>query len=71
MRGSRYGPAFRAASLAKISIPVEIVAGEADTNVPVASSAKYFAANIRGFFPAKFRARIQKNEVAYCARINH
>jgi predicted dienelactone hydrolase len=42
------GPAFRPASLAKISIPVEIVTGEADTNVPIASSAKYFAANIPG-----------------------
>jgi predicted dienelactone hydrolase len=42
------GPAFRSASLAKISIPVAIVAGEADTSAPVASSAKYFAANIPG-----------------------
>jgi|SRR5580658_1182171 predicted dienelactone hydrolase len=40
------GPAFHAESLAKISIPVMIVTGEADTNVPIASSAKYFAANI-------------------------
>jgi predicted dienelactone hydrolase len=42
------GPAFHTASLAKIAIPVMIVAGEADANVPIASSAKYFAANIRG-----------------------
>jgi len=42
------GPAFPRAGLAKISIPVEIVAGAADTNVPVQSSAKYFAANIPG-----------------------
>jgi predicted dienelactone hydrolase len=42
------GPAFRPASLAKIAIPVMIVAGEADTNVPLASSARYFAANIPG-----------------------
>jgi predicted dienelactone hydrolase len=40
------GPAFKAASLAKISIPVEIVAGESDSNVPIASSANYFASNI-------------------------
>lgn len=40
------GPAFRKESLEKISIPVEIVAGASDTNVPIASSAKYFAANI-------------------------
>jgi predicted dienelactone hydrolase len=42
------GPAFRSASLTKISIPVEIVAGEGDTNVPVGSGAKYLAANIPG-----------------------
>ena len=42
------GPAFRPASLAKMTIPVEIVAGEADTNVPISSGAKYFAANIPG-----------------------
>jgi predicted dienelactone hydrolase len=42
------GPAFRSARLAKISIPVEIVAGEADTSVPIASGARYFAANIPG-----------------------
>jgi predicted dienelactone hydrolase len=42
------GPAFRPASLARIAIPVKIVAGQADTNVPIASSAKYFAANIPG-----------------------
>jgi len=42
------GPAFRPASLTKISVPVEIVAGEGDTNVPVGSGAKYLAANIPG-----------------------
>ncbi|HYL62272.1 MAG TPA: peptidase [Candidatus Methylomirabilis sp.] len=42
------GPVFPPAGLGKISIPVEIVAGEADTNVPIASGAKYFAANIPG-----------------------
>jgi predicted dienelactone hydrolase len=40
------GPAFPSSGLAKISIPVEIVAGESDRNVPIASSAKYFAATI-------------------------
>jgi predicted dienelactone hydrolase len=35
-----------AAGLVKISIPVVIVAGTADANVPIASSAEYFAANI-------------------------
>ena len=42
------GPAFRPASLGKITIPVEIIAGEGDTNVPISSSARYFAANIPG-----------------------
>jgi predicted dienelactone hydrolase len=42
------GPAFPADDLKKISIPVEIVAGESDKNVPIASSAKYFAATIPG-----------------------
>jgi predicted dienelactone hydrolase len=42
------GPAFSAASLAKIDIPVDIVAGQADANAPIASNAKYFAANITG-----------------------
>ena len=40
------GPAFPSDGLAKISIPVEIVAGGADENVPVGSSAKYFADHI-------------------------
>jgi predicted dienelactone hydrolase len=42
------GPAFTAASLEKISIPVEIVAGANDQNVPITSSAQYFAAHIPG-----------------------
>lgn len=42
------GPAFSPVSLTKISIPVQIVAGEGDSNVPVASGAKYLAANIPG-----------------------
>ncbi|MDP8982949.1 MAG: SgcJ/EcaC family oxidoreductase [Acidobacteriota bacterium] len=40
------GPAFPADGLAGISIPVAIVAGAADENVPIASSAKYFADHI-------------------------
>jgi predicted dienelactone hydrolase len=40
------GPAFSADSLATISIPVQIVAGAADTVVPPDSSAKFFAAHI-------------------------
>jgi predicted dienelactone hydrolase len=42
------GPAFPASGLKKISIPTEIVAGESDQNVPIASSAKYFASEIPG-----------------------
>jgi predicted dienelactone hydrolase len=42
------GPAFRPEGLKKIAIPVEIVAGVEDDNVPIASSAKYFAAHIAG-----------------------
>jgi predicted dienelactone hydrolase len=42
------GPAFRPESLTKISIPLQIVAGEGDTNVPVGSGAKYLAATIPG-----------------------
>jgi len=40
------GPAFRPEALAKISIPVEIVAGASDSNVPIESSARYFASHI-------------------------
>ena len=42
------GPAFTPGSLEKISIPVEIVAGDRDENVPIESSAKFFAAHIPG-----------------------
>jgi predicted dienelactone hydrolase len=40
------GPAFTPKALSRISIPVAIVAGDADKNVPIASGARYFAANI-------------------------
>lgn len=42
------GGAFVPASLAKISIPVEIVAGSADPIEPVNANAEYFAAHIPG-----------------------
>lgn len=42
------GPAFPPEGLRKISIPVRLVAGAADQNVPVGSGAKYFASNIPG-----------------------
>lgn len=41
------GPAFHPESLTGISIPVRIVAGASDAIVPIATSAKFFAANIR------------------------
>lgn len=40
------GPAFDPASLAKIAIPAQIVAGSVDKVVPIESSAKFFAARI-------------------------
>lgn len=42
------GPAFDPASLAKISIPTQIVAGPDDKIVPIESSAKFFASHIPG-----------------------
>jgi predicted dienelactone hydrolase len=40
------GPAFPVDSLKKIAVPVAIVAGSADSQVPPATSASYFAAHI-------------------------
>ena len=42
------GAVFPPEGLARISIPVEIVAGSADRVEPVAPNARYFAAHIRG-----------------------
>jgi predicted dienelactone hydrolase len=42
------GPAFRPAGLQEIVIPVQIVAGVDDNNVPIASGAKYLASHIHG-----------------------
>jgi predicted dienelactone hydrolase len=42
------GPAFRPEALKRIAIPVQILAGIADDNVPIASSARYLASNIPG-----------------------
>lgn len=50
------GPAFSTESLASISIPTQIVAGSADTAVPIESSAKFFAAHIRGAQLTVFQA---------------
>jgi predicted dienelactone hydrolase len=40
------GPAFDPDSLAKISVPTQIVAGAVDATVPIETSAKFFAARI-------------------------
>ncbi len=40
------GPAFKPGSLKRISIPVEIIAGAADTIVPISDNAKFFKDNI-------------------------
>jgi predicted dienelactone hydrolase len=42
------GPAFDPASLAKISVPTQIVAGAVDNIVPLDTSANFFAAKIPG-----------------------
>jgi predicted dienelactone hydrolase len=42
------GPAFDTASLAKIAIQAQIIAGSVDKIVPIESSAKFFAAHIPG-----------------------
>jgi predicted dienelactone hydrolase len=42
------GPAFDPASLTRISVPTQIVAGSVDTVVPIETSAKFFAAKIPG-----------------------
>jgi predicted dienelactone hydrolase len=42
------GPAFRPDSLEKIKIPVAIVSGTADRNVPIGSGAQFFAKHIPG-----------------------
>jgi predicted dienelactone hydrolase len=52
------GPAFPAKALENISIPVEIVSGDADENVPVASSAKYFGKHIPGAKLTLFRGGV-------------
>jgi predicted dienelactone hydrolase len=50
------GPAFDPASLAKISIPTQIVAGAVDNIVPLETSAKFFAAKIPGAQLSIFQA---------------
>lgn len=56
------GPAFRPAGLMKITIPVQIVAGVEDDNVPVASSAEYFSAHIPGAKLALLQDGVQHHQ---------
>ena len=63
------GPAFDLASLAKISIPVQIVGGAVDTTVPPDSSAKSFAAHIPGAQLTIFQAVGHYTFLATCAEL--
>ena len=60
------GPAFPAAGLKKILIPVENVAGESDQDVPIDSSAKYFAARI-----PKAKLHVFTGNVAHYGFLEH
>jgi predicted dienelactone hydrolase len=63
------GPAFDPDSLAKISIPTQIVAGAVDDVVPVDSSAKFFAAHIPGAQLTIFQAVGHYTFLATCAEL--
>ena len=63
------GPAFDPASLAKISIPPQIVAGAVDNVVPVDSSAKFFAARIPGAQLTIYQAVGHYTFLATCAEL--
>jgi predicted dienelactone hydrolase len=63
------GPAFSPESLAKISIPVQIVAGSADTVVPVETSAKFFASKIPGAQLTIFQAVGHYTFLATCGEV--
>jgi predicted dienelactone hydrolase len=63
------GPAFDPASLAKISVPTQIVAGAVDTTVPPDSSAKFFAARIPGAQLTIYQAVGHYTFLATCAEL--
>jgi predicted dienelactone hydrolase len=65
------GPAFDPASLVKISIPVQIVAGAVDTTVPPDSSAKFFAAHIPGAQLTIFQAVGHYTFLATCGELGN
>ncbi len=63
------GPAFDPDSLAKISVPTQIVAGAIDNVVPIDSSAKFFAAHIPGAQLAIMQAVGHYTFLATCAEL--
>jgi predicted dienelactone hydrolase len=63
------GPAFDPASLAKISVPTQIVAGAVDTTVPPDSSAKFFATHIPGAQLTIYQAVGHYTFLATCAEL--
>jgi predicted dienelactone hydrolase len=63
------GPAFDPNSLAKISIPTQIVAGAVDTTVPIETSANFFAAKIPGAQVSIFQAVGHYTFLATCAEL--
>jgi predicted dienelactone hydrolase len=65
------GPAFDPNSLAKISIPTQIVAGAVDTTVPLDSSAKFFAAHIPGAQLTIYQAVGHYTFLATCAELGN
>src|ERR1700722_9881717 len=65
------GPAFDPDSLAKISIPTQIVGGAADTTVPIDSSAKFFAAHIPGAQLTMYQAVGHYTFLATCGELGN
>src|SRR5580692_8014273 len=63
------GPAFDPASLAKISIPTQIVAGAVDSVVPIETSAKFFAVKIPGAQVSIFQAVGHYTFLATCGEL--
>ncbi|HYL85932.1 MAG TPA: peptidase [Candidatus Angelobacter sp.] len=63
------GPAFSIESLEKITVPVAIAAGSADTVVPPDTSAKFFAAHIPGAKLSLFRGVGHYTFLATCAEL--
>jgi predicted dienelactone hydrolase len=63
------GPAFDPGSLAKISIPTQIVAGAVDTTVPLETSAKFFAAHIPGAQLTIFQSVGHYTSLATCGEL--